>query len=101
MLEEFIINTLIGKNHKYCDGWALEVQICKNGQTNCCHGNFVNKPTDGGFTEGNCTDFEFESSQDELIIKLTPFKAVEVRKTKLLLIMYINQIIFSFFPETI
>ena len=83
VFEEIIMTTLNGIYHKYCSGWALEVQICKNGQTNCCQGNFINKPTDGGFIDGNCTDFEFESSKDEIIIKLTPFKEVEVKKTKL------------------
>ena len=80
MLEEFIMKTLNGKYHKYCSGWALEIQICKNGQTNCCHDNFVNKPANGGFKEGKCIDFEFKSSKDEIIINLTPFKELEVKK---------------------
>ena len=74
------MNELNGKHHKYCSGWGLEeAHICKNGRTNL--GNFTNKPIEGGFIEGNCTDFEFESSNDELNIKLIPFKEVEVNKT--------------------
>ena len=73
------MNTLSGKYHKYCNGWALEVQISKNGQANYCHSNFINKPIDGGFVEGNCRYFEFGSIKDEIIIKLTPFKEVEVK----------------------
>ena len=83
MLEEFIINALIGIHHKYCIGWVIEAQICKNSQTNCCHGNFVNKPTDFGFKDGSCADFEFELSKDEMTIKLVPWKELEVQKTKL------------------
>ena len=41
-------------------------------------GNFIHIPIDGCFIEGNCTDFEFESSKDEINIKLIPFKEVEV-----------------------
>ena len=77
------MNTLIGIHHKYCIGWVIEAQICKNSQTNCCHGNFVNKPTDFGFKDGSCADFEFELSKDEMIIKLVPWKELEVQKTKL------------------
>ena len=69
-----------GKYYKYCSGWELEVFICKNGQANCCWCNFIHIPIDGGFIEGNCTDFEFESSKDEINIKLTPLKEVEVKK---------------------
>ena len=83
MLEDLIINALIGIHHKYCIGWVLEAQICKNSQTNCCLGNFVNIPTDGGFIDGSCADFEFELSKDEMIIKLIPLKEFEVQKTKL------------------
>ena len=75
------MNELNGKQHQYCTGWGLEANICKNGKTNCCWGNFTNKPIKGCFIEGNCTDFEFESSNDELNIKLIPFKEVEVNKT--------------------
>ena len=78
VFEELIMNALNGKYHKYCSGWDLEAHICKNGQTNCCQGNFINNPIDGGFIEGNCKDFEFESSKDEINIKLTPLKEVEV-----------------------
>ena len=80
VFKELIMNALNGKYHKYCSGWALEIQICKNGQTNCCHDNFVNKPTNAGFKEGKCIDFEFKSSEDEIIINLTPFKELEVKK---------------------
>ena len=83
VFEDLIKNVLNGKYHKYCSGWDLEAHICKNGQTNCCEGNFINNPIDGGFIEGNCRDFEFESNKDEITIKLTPFKEVEVKKTKL------------------
>ena len=78
VFEDLIKNVLNGKYHKYCSGWDLEAHICKNGQANCCRGNFIHKPIDGGFIEGNCTDFEFESSKDEINIKLIPFKEVEV-----------------------
>ena len=57
-----------------------EAFICKNGQANCCWCNFIHIHIDGGFIEGDCTDFEFESSKDEINIKLTPFKEVEVKK---------------------
>ena len=80
VFKELIINVLNGKYHKYCTGWDLEAHICKNGQTNCCHDNFVNKPTNAGFKEGKCIDFAFKSSKDELIINLTPLKEVEVKK---------------------
>ena len=78
VFKELIMNALNGKYHKYCSGWDLEAHICKNGQANCCWGNFIHKPIDGGFIEGNCTDFEFESSKDEINIKLIQFKEVEV-----------------------
>ena len=45
------------------------------------HSNFANKPTNGGFKDGNCVDFEFELSKDELIIKLIPSKKIMVKKT--------------------
>lgn len=77
VLEDLIINALIGIHHKYCIGWVLEAQICKNSQTNCCFGNFINIPTDGGFKDGSCADFEFELSKDEMIIKLIPSKEFE------------------------
>jgi len=77
VLEDFILNALIGIHHKYCIGWVLEAQICKNSQTNCCFGNFINIPTDGGFKDGSCADFEFELSKDEMIIKLIPSKEFE------------------------
>ena len=80
VFEELIMNALNGKYYKYCSGWDLEAFICKNGQANCCWGNFIHIPIDGGFIEGNCTDFEFEASKDEINIKLTPFKEVEVKK---------------------
>ena len=99
VLEEFIINALIGIHHKYCIGWILDAHICKNSQTNCCHGNFVNKPTDGGFKDGSCADFVFELSKDEMIIKLIPSKEFEVQKTKLNLLYVQFKYMFFFFPE--
>ena len=83
VFKELIMNALNGKYHKYCSGWDLEAHICKNGQINCCQGNFINNPIDGGFIEGNCRDFEFESNKDEITIKLTPFKEVEVKNKAL------------------
>ena len=80
VFKELIMNALNGKYHKYCSGWDLEAHICKNGETNCCQGNFINNPIHVGFIEGNCKDFEFESNKDEITIKLTPFKEVEVKK---------------------
>ena len=80
VFEELIMNALNGKYYKYCSGWDLEAFICKNGQANCCWCNFIHIPIDGGFIEGDCTDFEFDSSKDEINIKLTPLKEVEVKK---------------------
>ena len=97
VLEDLIINALIGIHHKYCIGWVLEAQICKNSQTNCCFGNFVNIPTDGGFIDGSCADFEFELSKDEMIIKLIPSKEFEVQKTNLDLLYVHNSNICSIF----
>ena len=106
MLEEFIMKTLNGKYHKYCSGWALEVQICKNGQTNCCHDTFVNKPTNAGFKEGKCIDFAFKSSKDEIIINLTSLKEVEVKKkvrinNDFIIYFLADDDIYLVFPETI
>ena len=101
VLEDFILNALIGIHHKYCIGWVLEVQICKNSQTNCCFGNFINIPTDGGFKDGSCADFEFELSRDEMIIKLIPSIEFEVQKTKLNLLYVQFKYMFYFFPEKI
>ena len=101
VLEDLIINALIGIHHKYCIGWVLEAQICKNSQKNCCHGNFVNKPIDGGFKDGSCADFEFELSRDEMIIKLIPSIEFEVQKTKLNLLYVQFKYMFYFFPEKI
>ena len=99
--KKLIMNALNGKYYKYCSGWELEVFICKNGQANCCWCNFIHIPIDGGFIEGDCTDFEFDSSKDEINIKLTPLKEVEVKNKALVRFcphIFINMFFFKF-PE--
>ena len=100
------MNALNGKYYKYCSGWELEAFICKNGQANCCWCNFIHIPIDGGFIEGDCTDFEFESSKDEINIKLTPLKEVEVKKkvrinNDFIIYFLADDDIYLVFPETI
>ena len=44
VFEDLIKNVLNGKYHTYCSGWDIQAHICKNGQANCCRGNFIHIP---------------------------------------------------------
>ena len=82
---ENIISIAVDGNQRY-----LFAKMFKQIVVGGC--NFIHIPIDDGFIEGDCTDFEFDSSKDEINIKLTPLKEVEVKKQSFgkILSTYIN-----------